>query len=224
MFESLNLSDLPKTNYGVLRNPSNTRPVIWLVEEDGVYAVVKDFSANKPLFRNTVGRFLVWRESRAYKRLKDVDGVPSFYRVIDGVALVIQKIHGKSMENLEKEMILPESFFDRLKDLVERCHKQGIAHCDLKRAPNTILGDDGYPYIIDWGASVSKRECRFPPLNLVYKRFLLDDYMAVIKLKMRHIPSSVTPAERARYHRRGRTENALRVVRDKLREIFKDIM
>ena len=223
MFESLKLSELPKRHCGILRKPTATRPVIWIVEETGIRAVVKDFSVNKPLFRNTVGRFLVWRESRAYKRLKNVDGVPTLYRVIDGLALVVEKIQGRSLENLEKEMLLPESFFDGMKDLVDRCHERGLAHCDLKRAPNTILGEDGRPYIIDWGASISKTECRVPPLQLIYQRFLLDDYMAITKLKLRHIPAAVIPVERARYNRRGNAEKALRAVRDRLREIIKNI-
>jgi len=223
MFETLILSELPKRNCGILRKPASTRPVIWVVEEDGVRAVVKDFSINRPLFRNIFGRFLVWRESRAYRRLTGVDGVPTLYRVIDGLALVVEEIRGKSMENLENEMLLPESFFNSMKDLVDRCHKRGVAHCDLKRAPNTILGADGCPYIIDWGASISKKECRFSPLQLVYKRFLQDDYMAITKLKLRHVPAAVTREEMARYDRRGSAEKVVRAVRDRLREILQKI-
>jgi serine/threonine protein kinase len=223
MFETLKLSDFPKKQHGILRGSSSTRPAIWVVEENGVRAVVKDYSANRFFFRNTVGRFLVWREGKAFRRLKDLKGVPSLYRVIDGLALVIEEIPGSSLENLEKEMRLPESFFSALKDLVDSFHKTGVAHCDLKRAPNTLLGDDGQPYIIDWGASISKGEFRIPFLNLIYRRFLLDDYMAIIKLKLRHIPEAVTSAERDRYDYRGGGERLIRAIRDRLRDFLQRI-
>lgn len=223
MFETLKLSDLPKKQCNIVRGPSSTRPTIWVVEEDRVRAVVKDYSTNKLFFRNTIGRFLVWRESKAFRKLRDLKGVPNLYRVIDGLALVIEEIPGRSLENLEKEIRLPESFFSALKDLVVSFHKRGIAHCDLKRAPNTLLGDDGLPYIIDWGASISEGEFRIPPLNLIYRRFLLDDFMAIIKLKLRHIPEAVTSAERERYDYRSGGERLIRAIRDRLRDFLQRI-
>ena len=224
MFDSLKLSDLNERHCGVLRKDSSTRPMIWLVEENGVRAVVKDFSTKKFLFRNTVGRFLVWREGKAYKRLNHIQGVPSLYRIIDGLALVIEEIPGRSLENLEKEMKLPDTFFDALEDLVASFHKRGMAHCDLKRAANTLIGHDGRPYVIDWGASISETEFRISPLNLIYQRFLLDDTMAIIKLKLRHIPESVTPKERDLYTHRSGAERLLRNFRDRLRDFFQKIV
>jgi tRNA A-37 threonylcarbamoyl transferase component Bud32 len=224
MFDTLKLSDLSKKHCRVLRKESNTRPVIWLVEENGIRAVVKDFSTKKFLFRNIIGRFLVWREGKAYRRLKGMKGVPTLYRVIDGLALVIEEIPGRTLENLEAEIKLPEDFFHALKDLVNRFHKRGMAHCDLKRAANTMLGHDGLPYIIDWGASISETEFRLSPLNLIYRRFLLDDYLAIVKLKLRHIPESVTQAERNLHSHRSRAERLLRGIRDRLRETLQKIV
>jgi len=220
MFDALKLSDLPIKNSGMLRGSSGTRPAIWIVEENGVRAVVKDFSKNKFLFRNTVGRFLIWRERRAYRKLRGITGVPVFYRVIDGLALVTEEIPGRSLENLEKEIKLPDSFFEALKELVIRIHDKGLAHCDLKRAPNTLLGDNGLPYIIDWAASISEGEFRVPPLSLIYRRFKLDDHMAITKLKLRHSPETVSPEETARYNYRGWGERLIRAIRDKLREVL----
>jgi serine/threonine protein kinase len=223
MFESLKLADLRKKHCNVLRGPSSTRPALWLVQENGIKAVVKDFSANGFLFRNIIGRFLVWRESKAYRKLNHLKGIPTLYRVIDGLALVLEEIPGRNMENLEMEMRLSRQFFDALKDLVDRFHKRGLAHCDLKRAPNTLLGDDGNPYITDWGASISESEFRLFPLNLIYRRFLLDDYMAITKLKLRHIPEAVTYKEMALYTYRSRPEKFIRTLRDKIRYLLQKI-
>jgi serine/threonine protein kinase len=223
MFESLKLSELPERQCGILRKPSGTRPTIWIVEEKGVRAVVKDFSTSKFLFRNTVGRFLVWRESKAYRTMKNLKGIPSLYRVIDGLALVLEEVRGRNLEELEDRMEIPQAFFDALKDLVAGFHKRGLAHCDLKRAPNTLLGNDGLPYIIDWGASISAKEFSLFPMNLIYRRFLLDDYMAIIKIKLRHTPEAVTPKEREFYKYRSGPEKMLRGIRNRLRSILQKI-
>ena len=217
MFDSLRISDLPHRTLGVLREPSSTRPTLWLVEENGIRAVVKDYSSNRFLYRNTIGRFLLWRECKAYRRLKGLKGIPTCYRVIDGLALVIEEISGRNIEGLESEGGLSEEFFEQLQEVVEKVHSRGLAHCDLKRAPNTLLGHDGRPYLVDWSASISEREFRFFPLNLIYQRFLQDDLNAITKMKLRHCPQSVSPEEARRYFHRSKTEETIRSVRDKLR-------
>ena len=217
MFESLKISDLPHRNLGVLRKPSSTRPTLWLVEENGMRAVVKDYSSNRFLYRNTIGRFLLWREHKAYRRLKGLKGIPTCYRVIDGLALVIEEISGRNIEGLENEEGLSEEFFNQLQEVVEKVHSRGIAHCDLKRAPNILLGHDDRPYLVDWSASISEREFRFFPLNLIYQRFLQDDLNAITKMKLRLCPQSVSPEEARRYFHRSRTEEMIRSVRDKFR-------
>ncbi len=217
MFESLKISDLPSQNLEVLRKPSRTRPTLWLMEQNNIRAVVKDYSSNRFLYRNTFGRFLLWRERKAYRRLKGLRGVPTCYRVIDGLALVIEKISGRNIEGLENEGGLPEKFFEQLQEVVENVHSRGLAHCDLKRAPNILLGYDERPYIVDWSASISEKEFRFFPLNLIYQRFLQDDLNAITKMKLRHCPENVSPDEARRYFHRSRSEQMIRSVRDKLR-------
>ena len=223
MFDSLTLSNISKKQCGLLRAPTATRPAIRVVEERGVRAVVKDFSTGRFLFRNTAGRFLVWRESRAYRRLADLDGIPRLYRVIDGLAMVLEEVPGKSLEELEDTGTVPEAFFDALEELVARVHERGVAHCDLKRAPNTLVGEDGRPYIIDWAASISFREFAWFPANRIYRRFLRDDQMAVIKMKLRHVPAAVTREEKIRYRYRGVMEKRIRKIRDRLRRALKRI-
>ena len=217
MFESLKISDLPHQNLGVLRKPSSTRPTLWVVEKNGRRAVVKDYSSNRFLYRNTIGRFLLWREHKAYRRLKGLKGIPTCYRVIHGLALVIEEISGRNIEGLEDEGGLSEEFFNQLQEVVEKVHSRGIAHCDLKRAPNILLGQDDRPYLVDWSASISEREFRFFPLNLIYQRFLQDDLNAITKMKLRLCPQSVSPEEARRYFHRSRTEEMIRSVRDKFR-------
>jgi RIO-like serine/threonine protein kinase len=223
MFESLRLSDLPRSSIDTLRVPSSTRPAIWVVEENGRRAVVKDYSVNGFFYRNVIARFLVWRENKAYRRLRGLKGVPAFYRVIDGLALVMERIPGRNVEGLEKETGLSADFFEDLRALVERVHQRGLARWDLKRAPNIFLGDDGKAYILDWSAAISEREFRFFPANRVYRRFLLDDFNAVIKAQLRHCPDKISPEEKRRYEQRSKGEILLRAFRDRLRGLLKRI-
>jgi RIO-like serine/threonine protein kinase len=170
-----------------------------------------------------VGRFLIWREKKAYRRLRGVKGIPRFYRVIGGLAIVLEEISGRTVEDLELERPLGEDFFKKLRGLVESFHRRGLAHCDLKRAPNILIGDDNDPYIVDWSASVSEREFRLFPLSVIYGRFLEDDFNAITKIKLKHIPDKVGPEERKNYYHRSKGEKLVRAMRDRLRELLQKV-
>jgi len=223
MFDHLELEDISKRQCGILRKPSCTRPIIWHIKENGVHAIIKDFSSNKFFFRNTFGRFLVWREARAYKKLKYLKGVPALYRVIGGLALVIQEIPGIDLGKVENGKRPPDGFFNKLTELVDSFHQRGLVHCDLKRAANIILGKDGNPYVIDWAAAIFRSRYRIHLFSLIYKRFMQDDYNAIVKQKLRFSPELVTPEERAIYDHRSRPEKAIRFFRDRLRDFLQKI-
>lgn len=223
MFDSITISNISRYQRKVLREPSSTRPALYVIQENDVRAVVKDFSPNRSLYRNIVGRFLIWRESKAYRRLTGLEGIPRYFRSIDGIALILEEIPGKNIEDVEKEEVLSKEFFEELRRLVKRVHERGLAHCDLKRAPNILLGNDGKPYIVDWSASIFKTESGFFPLNLLYRRFLLDDFNAITKIQLRHCPENVTPEEKRRHDYRSRPERFIRSIRNKARALLQKI-
>jgi len=196
---------------------------LYRIEVGNARAVVKDFSVNGRVFRNLIGRFLIWREKKAYRRLKGVKGVPVFYGVVEGLALVLEEIQGRSIEGLDREKRLPVQFFEALRDLVERVHRRGLCHCDLKRAANVLVGNDGQPYIIDWSAAIVEREFRFFPARLIYKRFLVDDSHAVIKLQLRHCPEAIHPEALRQYRNRSVAERAIRKLRDGARDFLQKL-
>jgi RIO-like serine/threonine protein kinase len=187
------------------------------VEENGVRAVVKDFSGTRFLFRNVVGRFLIWREGKALRRLEHTHGVPRLYRIIQGVALVAEEVRGRPLEGVTDRKEITATFFADLKDLVERFHRKGVAHCDLKRAANILLGDDGKPYVVDWAACICESELRIYPLRLIYRRFLQDDHLAIIKRKLQYTPEAVSHREQVVYQHRSGPEKMVRALRDRLR-------
>jgi serine/threonine protein kinase len=223
MVESLTLWNLPEKRIATLRKPSSTRPALYRIEVANSRAVVKDYSVNRWVFRNFIGRFLIWREKKAYRRLKGLKGVPALYGVVGGLALVLEEIRGRSIEGLEKQEKLPASFFEDLRDLVKAFHRRGLCHCDLKRAANVLIGDDGKPYLIDWSAAILEREFRFFPARLIYKRFLLDDRHAVIKFQLRHCPEAISPEDLHRYQNRSVMEKAVRNLRDRARRFLQRV-
>lgn len=221
MFKNLTLADILKKQCGILRNATSTRPVIWRIEENGVKVIVKDFSLNSFWFRNIVGRFLIWREKKAYKKIDGLIGVPALYGSIGGVALIIEEIQGTDIGRKEIMKDLDENFIKDLGNLIDRIHDRGIAHCDLKRAPNIMIGNDGNPYIIDWAASISKSEFGFFPLNIIYKRFIQDDLNAITKIKLKWRPEKVSPEEKLLYAYQSRSEKIIRTIRNWFRDCLK---
>ncbi len=205
----------------VLRYPSSTRPLVWVVEVNGKRAVVKDYRLNGFFYRNIVGRFLIWREKKAYMRLRGVEGVPYYYGSYNGLTLLTEEVQGKPIEEIEKRMNIHDDFFVKFDRLVDTIHKRGVAHCDLKRAGNVIMGNDGNPYIIDWSSAIFESEFRFFPLNFIYRRFILDDLNGVTKYRLRHNPERVSPTRMRIYTYRSPLERLVRKVRDHLRDLLK---
>ena len=223
MFQSLTIRNLAEKQTGVMRKPTNTRPIIRLVEENGVRGIVKDFSVNGFAYRNTIGRFLLWRESCAYERLKGIKGIPTLYRKVDGLALVLSQIEGKNLEHLPAGEKPDVTFFEHLSGLICECHGRGVAHCDLKRSANVMIDEHGNPYIVDWAAAITAKEFCIYPFTLIYERFIKDDFNAVTKLKMRHHPESISDEEKRDYMHRGKGERAIRAVRDFARKLLQKI-
>lgn len=214
MFRSLTIKNLAERQIAVLRQSTSTRPMIRLVEENGVQGIVKDFSVNGIIYRNVIGRFLLWREGRAYERLKGIKGIPVLLRKVNGLALVVSRVPGKNLEEVSGEERPNRRFFRMLAELIQQCHERGVAHCDLKRSANIMIDRFGRPHIVDWSAAIAESEFRFYPLLKIYKRFIEDDFKAVTKLKVRFCPGSTVAREGKIYLRRGRGERIIRAIRD----------
>jgi len=224
MFRALTIKNLAEKQIGVMRQPTNTRPIIRLVEENGVRGVVKDFSVNGFAYRNTIGRFLLWRESLVYKRLQGIKGIPTLYRKVGGLAFVLSQIEGKNLEHLSAGEKPDVRFFERLSGLIHEFHSRGVAHCDLKRSANVMIDDQGNPHIVDWAAGITAKEFCIYPFTLIYERFIRDDFDAVTKLKMRYYPECISEQEKRDYMHRGKGERVVRAVRDFARKWLQKIV
>ncbi len=224
MFSRLTIDDLYERSVKVFRPAHNTRPAIFLAKIENKEIIIKDFSRNRSLFAHSIGRLLIWREAKAYRRLQGIEGIPRFYGTFQGLAIALEYVNAPTLKDEGKRRKLGSKFFERLKQMIKLVHQRGVAHCDLKKAPNILVSKADEPFLIDWGASISKEEFRLYPLKLVYERFLLDDWLALTKMKLKFAPELVSPEERERYERRTVVEKAIRKIRDRLRELLQKLV
>jgi len=144
--------------------------------------VVKQPHRGGPL--GPVWRSLLRREHAVYERLHGIAGIPrSFGLVGDGLAL--EYVAGPSLREQETELADREDFFAKLLKTVRAMHAAGIAHGDLKRKNNIIVGAGEQPYLIDFGIAV-RRSARSGLFNrCVFDRLKQMDLNAWVKLKYR---------------------------------------
>ena len=108
-----------------------------------------------------VARVLMRREGRALKRLHDLQGVARL--VVDEAYAAAPSKDGRvpkrshvlmrswvSGRPLQEAVELPENFFDLVLDLVRSLHERGVCHNDLHKEANILVGDDGYPALVDF--------------------------------------------------------------------------
>ena len=126
-----------------------------------------------------VHRRALRREHRAYRRLDGLDGFARCHGLFDDRWLVFDEIDGGPFRDAAVDV----AFFDRLLEVVRTMHARGVAHGDLKRKSNLMVGADGRPWIVDLGTALLRRE-RFAPINhALFRTLAQTDLNAWVKLK-----------------------------------------
>ena len=92
-----------------------------------------------------------------------------------------------------------ERFFARLLETVRALHQAGIAHGDLKRKENTLVGPGETPYIIDFGVACVRRPGTHHFNRIRFEQTRQMDLNAYIKLKYGPFTDQMTPADAALY-------------------------
>ena len=151
-------------------------------------------------------RFLAWfgrrairREANVYARLAGIPGVPASFGLARGDHLVLAHVAGPTLRKAAASLADRERFFARLLETILAMHAAGVAHGDLKRKENTLVGPDERPFIIDFGiACVLESEAS----GWSRRRFELTrqvDLNAWIKLKHGTRPENLPPDEAPLY-------------------------
>lgn len=131
-------------------------PDVLLIDGPSGPVVVKDFRPRPPWLRQTLGRFLIWRELRAYRALRGHPSVPRLLGRLDGFAFAIEYRPG---ERMTREIIgrVAPAFAASLERAVRTMHACGVAHLDLRHRSNVLVGRDGEPILIDFASAICFR-------------------------------------------------------------------
>ena len=145
--------------------PLNAR--VYRVEAaDGGIWIEKDFSECPRLVRNTLGRFLVWRECWILRRLSSTGIVPCGVRRVSPFVLREDFCAGITLRAARKtppprddgdpdpRHLVPRSFLEALEDGIKAVHAAGFVHLDLHNYRNVLVGPGWKPVLLDWQSAL----------------------------------------------------------------------
>jgi serine/threonine protein kinase len=174
-------------------------PVIRLVPHQDGNAVLKDFRSRNPLTRTVLGPILVRREYSILRRLAGVPGVPRVFDIVDGRALLMQYIPGRTLGKFKPGQ-LPDSAFRELEATMNAIHERGVVHLDLRQKKNVLIADrDGRPHIIDFANAVRVDGALRPLAD----RLKSIDRSGLLKFKARFFPHLLSAADRTALKRQA---------------------
>jgi len=185
----------------IKRGPWGKADILRLHHASGE-AILKDYTAKSAPVR-WFGRRQLRRERRALARLAGLRGVPADLGEVAPCGLLMESMHGVPITRWRRrpaeELV---ALFGRLETLVDRMHARGVAHLDLRKRDNILIGADGTPSVIDFNASVC-----FEPGSMGARLFFpvlrRVDQAALLKWKAFLLPAGLSAAE-SRRHRRMR--------------------
>ena len=201
---------LESADEGTAPSEPGNQAIVHLFPDHDPPLVIK---APRPGVWYRLSRWSIRREYRVYQRLQGVPGVPPCYGLYAGEWLVLGYIAGRRSRNrnLPPPEHRPHPAIPGLRTTIAEMHRRGVAHSDLKRHHNLIVGDDGWLYIIDFGTALLRRQgTRGGPL---WRWAAQQDWNAWVRHGWGRDPDGM-PAAVARLHRRTVAERAAKRIRD----------
>ena len=195
---NLDRASLPGVCVGrIKRGAWNKADVHLAVVREGRFAV-KDYGAKTWTVR-VAGRMQLRRETRAYRALAGLRGVPAFGRLIDADAIAVEYVEGVRLPKFHKHRPLPH-LASHLALLLDSVHARGVVHNDIRSRDNILVTPAGRLFIIDFSSAL-----RFGG-NGIARRLLMPlfegaERRALLKWKAALAPGTMTDEE-LRAHRR----------------------
>jgi len=152
------------------------------------------------------------REHKIYSVINGIAGVPHCLGLIDGRTLVLEHIEGRTFRQGESLLQDWDGFFVNLLETLRGIHARGVAHGDLKRKDNLLIGPGEQPFIVDFGVASVEKRATAPWSNAIYHWMHQYDYNAWVKLKNRRQLENLS-AEDAALYKPTMTERVARCIR-----------
>lgn len=144
-------------------------------------------------------RAMLRREYSVYQRLQGIRGIPRCDGLVAGEDLVLEFVPGGSLRELRLDGAARERFFAELLALIRAIHGAGVAHADLKRKDNILVGPDGQPFLIDFGMAVTVDASSGRLRRWLFQQARRTDLNAWFKLKYQRQARTVAAADAAIY-------------------------
>jgi len=170
-----------------------TKADIFLWEEDGVRLIVKDYAPRPAWIRLMLGRAMVRREVRAYRQLQNIAGIPRFAGQVDSLAFAVEFVEGRDLSHFRRGEV-PADFFRKLLILLESVHHAGVAQGDLHHR-DVLMGPESRPFLVDFSTATFREGSERSWRQRLFQIACGTDHRAVLKLKHRHAPHSLTETE-----------------------------
>jgi hypothetical protein len=178
-----------------LREGGGVFAAVRLVECEQSQAVLKDFGCSPWLFRSSFGAWLAAREARAYRRLEGVPGVPRLIGRVSRHGLLLEYVAGVNCREAAPDRF-SHDLFDRAGELLATVRARGVLHMDV--GGNLIVGADGRPWLVDFGASLILGRALGPLRSRMANLRSKYDERALLKIKRRRAPHLLRPTEAQR--------------------------
>jgi hypothetical protein len=172
------------------RNVSKADVSLYVV--GGKPVAVKDYGARPFFARHTVGRFLVRRECRAYRRAGSLPGLAPFLGRLGPFTLATGWVDAHSLAELPHGSVSSE-VFDRLDGVIAGIHARGVAIADLHHR-DVLVGSEGEVYVVDFAAAYVLAARPTPLSRRVFARLSAQDRLAAARMRARFTGGSESAA------------------------------
>ncbi len=191
--------DIHQAESTVLVSGKGVKADLRRVEWQGVTLVVKTF-LNKSAPVRWFGRYQVMREARAYRRLQGMTGIPVLHDGPDPYTLVMDHVEGQRLTHIRREPTPKRPVVEKLHRLIIAMHERGVAHLDLRRRDNILVGPDGDVHLIDFATAHVSRPGSLRR-RFLFPRFRSIDRSAFLKWKRLLTPEDLTEHEKRKLRR-----------------------
>ena len=192
----------------ILPGRNRTKADVLVYSVNGLELAVKDYSRRPMVIRQTLGRFLIRRESAAYRAAEGVRGLPRFFGCPSPFALATQWIHGRTLSSY-RDSAPPPACFDEIERILGELHGRGVALGDLHHR-DVLISDDDAVHLIDLATAWVVGPRRGWLRRVLFRRFRDQDLVALVRMRARYTGGDPDRAvaqlggTAATWHRRGR--------------------
>jgi len=188
------------------RNWSKADVVV--LDVGGTRLALKDYRPRPLVVRQTLGRWLVRREARAYEAAEGVPGLPRFHGRAGAFALATEWLDARVLAEIAPDRP-PSGWDDRLAAILLALHARGVALGDLHQR-DVLVGPAGDVHVVDLATALVLGPRPWPVRRWLFERFRDQDRVALARMRARHAGTDEDEAVSAiggpavRWYRRGR--------------------